>query len=356
LRIVLIAVLLAAAGGVVYLVTEGEGPGERNTVREGGVRPDRGGAQDPAPTGVVDPLPPLDEKSPAAFIAQCRARGDEAVPLLLRRLREEQDRRLDPLWRFEGGQLQGHPTLRSVYLAALAAIPGESAGLALQQVMPDAKSPGEAFQIALALEDRGFGGWTESLLGRTQEGTAADQRLRMEMAEFAAKKDPGATSAYVLESAPRGDSTDDARILAAAVAALPYADSLATAGRFVDDAGITPRAKSAVLRSVLRKRPETTVFSAVEEQIVQGRIDEKLKIDAAYAAANSIWFVNDVTEYEGAVASSEGAKADEIRRRFDERMRAARSLIRTAVGADDDARAKAMIRILDAHQARMDKR
>jgi len=86
---------------------------------------------------------------------------------------------------------------------------------------------------------------------------------------------------------------------------------------------------------------------------VRGHLDDKLKIDAAYAAANSIWFVNDTTEYETAVAQGETGKADEIRRRFNERVSAARRLIRTAVGTDDDPRAKSMIRILEAYEQKM---
>jgi hypothetical protein len=355
LRWLVVAILLAAAGGVAYLLSDGEGPGERNRNRQDGVRPERNGGV-VAPPGVTKPLPEPEEKSLAGFVAACRERGEEAVPLILRRLREKQDRRFDPLWRFEDGKLQGYPTLRSVYIAALAAIPGESAALALQQILPEARSPGEAYQIALELDERGFRGWSEALLARAGEGTAADRGLRMEMAEFAAREDPAGTTAHVLQTAPRGDSNEDGRVLATAVTHLPFTNAVVTAGHVLDDPEITTRAKSAMLRSVLRRRPETEVFSAFEEQIVRGRLDDKLKIDAAYAAANSIWFVNDIKDYEGAAAAGDGAKADEIRRRFNERMRAARSLIRTAVGEGDEARAKAMIRILDAHQARMDKR
>jgi len=348
---VLLALLAAAGGVAVLLLREGEGRGERKAARE---RAAESGREPVAKNGAgADPLPEPAPESLPAFVRACRERGDEAVPLLLRRLRLDPDRRFAPLWKFEKGRLVGYPTLRSAYIAALAGIPGESATTALQQILPDAKSVEESYQIALALAERGAGGWSDALLARATTGTAANQQLRMEMAEFVARTDPEGAAALVLESAPRGDSADDGRILAAAVTALPLETAVATTGRVLDDAGITARAKSTLVRSVLRRRPEPSVFASVEEQMAQGRLDDRLKVDAAYAAANSIWFVNDVNDYESAVAQGDAAKADEVRRRFNERARAARSLIRAAVGPEDDKRAQAILRILEAHEKRM---
>lgn len=348
----MVLLLLAAAGGVgALLLKGGEGTGKRNGTREHGVEPGR----DPAANGggATTPLPEPDPEAPAGFVNACLERGEQAVPMLLRRLRLDEDRRLEPLWKFEKGRLVGYPTLRSAYIAALAGIPGESASTALQQLLSDARSVEESYQIALALAERGLGGWSGDLLGRATTGTAANQRLRMEIAEFVARTDPEGTAALVLESAPRGDSKDDGRILASAVTALPLETSVATTGRVLDDAGITDRAKATLVRSVLRRRPEPSIFASIQEQVEQGRLEGKLKVDAAYAAANSIWFVNDVREYESAVAQKDAAKADEIRRRFNDRVRAARDFIRAAVGPEDDKRVQAMLRILEAHEKRM---
>jgi len=343
LRVLVVVVLLAAAGGVAYFFREGEGAGER--MRERTPVPERGGVE-PDPVG-TKPLP--EPESLPAFVAACRERGEEAVPLLLRRLRVDADRRLAPRWVFKDGKLAGYPTLRSAYISAIAAIPGESSTIALAQLLPDAKSAEEGYLIALALAERGRGGFAGEVLKRAAEGTAANQSLRMEMAEFAARNDPAATAAHAYEALPRGESREDGRILAAALAALPYEAALAASERALDDAEVTVRAKSALLRRLLRRRPEPEVFEAVEEHVRRGRLDAKLGIDAAYAAANSVMFVEDRNAHEAAVAKGDGDAADEVRRRFERRLRAARSLIETATGEGDGKRRAAMLKILDAH-------
>ncbi|MHC4939610.1 MAG: hypothetical protein ACYTHK_11620 [Planctomycetota bacterium] len=343
----MILLLLAAAGGIALLMWDGGGPGERKGSRDRETGPGRENVV-VRPQG-LEPLPAIEE--PDKFVAVCRNRGAEVVPMLLRRLRLDKDEKLLPRWVFKDGRLVGHPTKRSVYIAALAAVPGESAANGLLELMTAARSAEEAYQIAIALRSRDLDGWSGELLDRAAKGTAANQRVRMEMAAFAAKADPGGTAAHVFETAPRGDSTDDGRVLATAVTALPAETAVATTGSILDDAGITYRAKGALVRTLLRMRPESSVLGAVEEQILAGRMDERLRVEAAHAAANSIWFVNDRNAYQTAVAAGDTAKADAVRRRFEERVRAAESLIRTALG-EDEKRIRSILAVLEAHKKR----
>lgn len=371
MRWAIVVILLAAAGGVALLYWQDEGRGRRP--RDNGreridARP-RGGAGGGKPLAEPlievavdvrkDPQGRASQDALAAFVAECRRRGEEVVPILLRRLRLDEDMPTQPRWVFKKGKLVGYPTLRSAYIAALAGIRGESADLALQQLMHSARSAEESYLIAVSLEGRDVGGWSADLLQRAREGDAANQGLRMEMARFAARSDPVGAAAFIVESAPRGESTDSGRVLAAAATALPVDIALAATGRVLDDDQITNRAKASLVRAMLR-RPETGVYQALEQQVAQGKMDRPLRIAAAHEAANNPNFVRDAMDYHRAVAEGDGGQADSIRRRFNDRMDAAEKFIGVALGVDlrstDDQRARAIRRLLDAQKKRLEPR
>ncbi|MEM8883599.1 MAG: hypothetical protein AAGD14_06015, partial [Planctomycetota bacterium] len=356
-RLVLVLVLLAAAGGVAFLFLEGDGRGERTREERGeGAETKPGDDGRPAPQDPV--LPSFDLADPAAFVAQCRAAGPPAISALLAKLRGKENRTLAPRWQFKDGKLIGYPTERAVYLQALAAIPGSEATFALEQSLRTARSVEESYLVARALQERDVGGWSRTLLERARAGNAANQRLRMEIATFAAKADAGGTAATIVEAAPRGESKDDARILAAASKALPLDLATETTTRVLDDAEITYRAKDALLRALL-KRPEPEVMLRVEEELGRRELDDRMRRMMALEACNHPGFSQDVIEYGLAVSKKDMGKADVIRRRFDARERAAERLIGSALRVDprttSDRSAQAAMRILAAHRARLEK-
>lgn len=364
MRIALIGLLLLSAGGVAYLLLpdDNSAPGRNGSIRpsERDRRPETGTNEGTgAPARLPDvmaavrkgPMQPGSQQDLTQFVAACRAMGPDAVPKLLRMLRLDNDVRTSPRWQFKNGQLVDYPTIRATYIAALRGIPGQEAGAALVSLLPDATSAEEAYLISLSMQERGLSGWTEDLLSRAQKGNAANQQLRMQMAQFAAAKDPVGTAARIINDAPRGASKSDGRILMAATKSLPLGTAITTAEQLIDDQEVTYRTKQ-LLMSKLLERPDPEIYTALEELITRRDVGEELKIRAAHEAVTNPSFFVDMKMYQIAMANDDVAETDKIRRRFELRLRNAKSLVSTALGLDletsTDKRAQSLNRRLQA--------
>jgi len=294
---------------------------------------------------------PKAQEDLARFVRECRDVGTEAVPMILQLLRLDNDVRTAPMWKFKDGKLVGYPTLRATYITALRSIPGAEAGAALVSLLPDAESAEEAYLISLSMQERGLSGWTEDLLSRAQKGNAVNRQLREQMARFAAANDPIGTAARILHDVPRGASKSDARVLLSATTSLPLELAMTTTERLIEDQDVTYRAKQLLLAKIL-ERPEPEVYTALEELMNRREFGEELRIRTAHEAVNNTSFFIDMKSYQAAVAAKDTAKADEIRRRFNLRLRYAKSLVSTAlrlnVETSTDKRAQSLNRRLRA--------
>jgi hypothetical protein len=375
LRIALALILLAAAGGVIYLLMEdrGDGGGRSSNTERPRIpdRPDNGGHGDPggasggaallpniAKTVRAQPSGHVTQEAVAEFVAECRRRGPEAVPLLLRELQTQEDVPMQPRWVFRDKRLVGFPTLRSAYLSGLAAIPGADADLALREVLRTARSPEESYFLALALQERELAGWAGDLLRRAFEpGKPATLPLRRDMVALATESDPKGAADRLVRDIPRGDSKADGRLMGEAAKLLPVDIAIETTRSLLIDAEVTYRAKGTLVRALL-SRPEPQVYESFREEALRGTMDEPMKIAISYAAANNPNFFQDAAAYQVASAGGDTAKADAIRRRFESRLRAAEELINATLNLDvttsTDKRAASLRRILQAHKSKLD--
>jgi len=294
---------------------------------------------------------PKAQEDLARFVREGREMGADAVPKILQLLRLDNDVRTAPMWKFKDGKLVGYPTLRATYIAALRSIPGEEAGAALVSLLPGAESAEEAYLISLSMQERGLSGWSEDLLTRAQKGNAVNRQLRVQMARFAAAKDPVGTAARIVDDAPRGASKSDGRVLLSATISLPLDMAMTATERLIEDQNVTYRAKQLLLAKML-ERPEPEVYTALEELMNRREFTEELRIRTAHEAVNNISFFIDMKSYQSAVAAKDTAKADEIRRRFNLRLRHAKRLVSTALRLDvetsTDKRAQSLNRRLQA--------
>lgn len=305
-----------------------------------------------------DPLPVLDgsagQKGLDAFVAACAARGDPAVAGLLALLRKGDDKTFAPRWVFVGGRLKGHPTLRAACIEALRAIPGDGATAALAEVLGATKSVEETYLLSLALEERGEVSWVPTLLDRIPAETSPTLLpVQRGMVELAARTDPAETSTRVLEGAPRGEDGSDPRTLSWALQAMPIATATETARTLLLDKGITPRAKSRYLRSIL-ERPEVEVVTLLQEVVDARTLDETARIELAYAAAGSNGFRHDAVASRTALANGDVAEAKRMSDRFRLRMEQTTRLLNTVldldIGTSDDPRAVSIRKRLEAHR------
>jgi len=294
-----------------------------------------------------------------AFLARCAERGEAAVPELLKRLSERRDVPFEPRWRFAGGRLKGYPTLRSAYLAALAAIPGDASADALRAVLAQNASVFEAYQIALALNDRGEAGWAKAALARAGERTSPKTlETQRAIVALAARLEPAATADQILAQAPRGEATTDPKALASALARLPAAEALATAEKLLLDPGITGRAKRRYLHSLFaRPQLEQSVLLGVRAMLAGESLSRELRTEAAYAAAGAASFFSDAIAYQRALAQSKEEQAAAIQARCERRLAQVEALIDAAIGSDvntsSDPRAASLKRMLERHRARL---
>jgi len=371
LRIIIALILVAAVGGVGYLVlVEGDGPGKGNRSRERGDTPGHTNGSKPGQPPPPSPLPDIarsaqanpftadTQKELAAFVQECRGRGAEAVPLLLQLLAKGEDRKLQPRWNFRKGSLEGFPTLRSAYLTALRSIEGDEATFAMREVMKELRTAGESFLLAQELRTRGAGGWTDDLLRTALSNvTPAALSLRREMVRLAAESDPEGMATALIREIPRGESKEDGRLVSGALRVLPVQIALSAATPLLTDDDVTYRAKGNLIRTMLN-RPESEVFSTMREEVLRGGYDEQLRVAVAYAAANSQSFFTDAAELAVARANKDTAKADAIQRRFEQRIHAAEELVSAALDLDiessSDMRAAAMRRTLAAHRSKLE--
>jgi len=307
-------------------------------------RPNNG--ENPVAVHVTVPLPdieyaartrpnaPRTQKELAAFVYACAARGAEAVPLLESLLEAGHDVPIRKAWKFSPeGELDGYASLRAAYLEALRSIPGEAASQALEQAYRVA-TPEESYLIALALSERGRGGWAGALLDRADKRTApsAAMHLLPKMVALAATHEPGETAARLESTAPRGTSTNDPRVMATALAHMPLQTALSAADRLLSDPDITLRAKTRYLNSLLTGRTELEAIRTVRVAIERAGTSEALRAAAVNDAVRSRGFLSDRLAYQHARAKGNNAAAQAARERFDRRAEEVRALIVAAYG------------------------
>ena len=371
MRVLLALVLLAAAGGVAFLLFEGDGPGKGSADRErnraeGRDEPatDNGPARvEPLPDVLAaatrDPFAKTTQAELARFVAACKARGEEAVPLLAELLREGKDVKLQPRWFFRKRTLVGYPTVRSAFLTALASIPGEHAGLALHEALRTARVWEEAYLAGIALHARDAQGWVDDMLDQTLgQALPAQMTLQQDAIALAAESDAESLARRLAQAIPRGkDAEGDGRILSEAARTLPVELAVSTATPLITDPGVNYRARANLIRALMG-RPEVEVYERMRETALSTRLDEELSRAIAWAAVNNPQFATEAINYAHALSSGDTATADAIQRRFDARKRAAAELVNAALDLDlqtsDDVRAKAMRRALNAHRLKAD--
>jgi hypothetical protein len=354
-RALLVVAVLAVAGMIAFVLVE---PSGRPRPAEPGPRV--GNGADPAPADPLrQPLPRVPEGAGAkdldAFVAACAAQGEAAVPGLLRLLRQGADRQIDPRWVFAGGRTRGYPTLRAAYIAALRAIPGDGSTAALREVLAGTKSVEETYLLALALEERAEKAFVPTLLERVPlEATPALLAVQWAMVEMGARLDPLATAARLEATAPRGEDGSDPQILSRALGTLPIGTASATVRALLLDGGVTPRGKSRYLRTLLA-RPEIEALQVVEEVAALGQLQDEVKTDLLWAAAESDAFRLDAVARQQALAERDDLAAKHAWDRFQLRLERTTRLLGTLLGVDvatsDDPRAVALRKKLEAHRA-----
>jgi hypothetical protein len=289
-----------------------------------------------------------------SFVANASGRGTEAVALLMALLRGGEDATFMQRWRFRDGRLEGHPTLRATYIEALRAIPDPEAAEALAELLPLTTSPNESYLVALALKEKGKTGWSGTLLELATSGEDNRQlNTRRAMVQLAARDDPVEASRYIYLQAPRGTNRSVPRLLAEGLAAMPVEDAAAAADRLLVDPDVTEVAKGQYVRS-LCKRPEVEAFSALRDLAERGELDEKIRLDTAYAMAGSSAFRMDAIHYQKAMAEGRQSDAADIRARFFRRMEEVHRYASAALSLDldssTDPRAAALRKHLDDHR------
>lgn len=331
-----------------------DGGAGRRADGAGPAGPEGGAGAEPDPSP-PRPLPRIDESAGAqglaAFVAACIAQGEAAVPELLRVLGEGYDRQVEPRWIFVDGRTKGYPTLRSAYIAALRAIPGDRSTAALRQVLRDTKSVEETYLLALALKERAETAFAPTLVERIPpEPAPALLPIQWAMVDLGAQMDPSATAARLEATAPRGDDGSDPQVFSRALGSLPLATATASGRALLLDAAVTPRAKSRYLRSLLN-RPEMEMLQMVEEVVGLGQLSDEVKTDLSYAAVESDAFRLDTIAHQQALAERDDLAAKRVSDRFQLRIEQTTRLMSTSLGIDvatsDDPRAASLRKKLE---------
>jgi len=357
----LLVVAALATAAILGLLTLNRDGGRVARHADGPVLPEEPPLAGPAPPEMAHERlgTPRSREEVEKFLARCSELGKAAVPELARRLRERRDVPFEPRWRFVGGRLKGHPTLRSAYIAALAAIPGDASAGALREVLAQSASVFEAYEIALALEDRGEAGWAKDALVRAGEHTSPSKLdTQLAIVGLAAERDPDETAAQILTQAPRGDAMTDPKVLASGLSRLPARQALAATQALIADPEVTLRAKGRYLRGLFaRPQLEQTVLRGVQGMFESETLSRELRTDAAYAAAGAASFYTDAIAYQKARAQGKGEEAATIKTRCERRIVEIEALIRAAIGTDvntsSDPRAASLRRMLERHRARL---
>jgi hypothetical protein len=304
------------------------------------------------------PLPKVDSESSQsaldAFVANASGRGAGAVPLLMELLRGGEDATFMAHWKFRDGELEGHPTLRAAYIEALRAIRDPEAAEALAELLKLTTSPNESYLVALALKEKGKTGWSRTLLELANSGEDARHLgTRRAMVQLAARDDPVEAARYIYLQAPRGTDRSVPRLLAEGLSAMPMEDAAAAAGRLLLDPDVTEVAKGQYVRSLCR-RSEVEAFSALRGLAERGELDDKIRLDTAYAMAGSGVFRMDAITYQKAMAEGRQSDAADIRARFDRRIEEVQRYASAALSLDldssTDPRAAALRKHLDDHR------
>lgn len=363
MRILLVTAVVAVLGVCVLLFADPPAPRAETDAdpveppaREAAARPE------PAPVDIADrirmrPQSLQTQTDLKRFVADQVAGGPGSVPGLLRRLTAGHDLDLGARWGFLAGRVKEYPTLRAAYIDALAAIPGEEATRALRAALDVTASAAETLQVSLALNERGETSWVGPALNAAAAPvTARDLTFQNSLVELAAKTEPGATAAQVVEKAPRGADGTDPQVMGRALRILPLERAAAAVRRVFLDATVTHQAKGRYLRA-LCNRPEPEVFRHVRELVTERPQPEDLRYQVAYAAAGAEAFYADENAYRLALTSGDAAAAARIRERFLLRLREAEALVTAALGVDlksaSDPRTSSLRRLLDRHRERV---
>lgn len=364
MKALLAVAVLAAAGVAGLLLYE-----NRSELAPGG-RPATSGdppSRTAPPADAVAPLPDIEAelrgryRRPGVqadldrFVSLCVARGSEAVPQLLERLRNRPDIVFEPRWVFTERRVKGYPTLRSAYITALTLIEGRDAEEALRDVLELTQSVEETHQIAHGLLERGARGWARTAIERAlQPGNPAQRPTRKSLLEIAAEADPAEMSVLLIARAPRGDDATDPTVLSHGLKALPL-DSAVHAGQtLLDDVEVTAKTKKRLLRD-LCARAEVDVFDRLRRSMQRGTWSEGLRLDIAYAAANAQPLFTDAIQYSMAKAANDGPRLYQIRERYNRRLAEVEQLVTAALAhlPADDARVRSLDRMLEKHRQRL---
>jgi len=278
------------------------------------------------------------------------------VPQLLALLDGGADVAYQPRWVFRDGRLEGFPSLRAVYLVALARIEGPDATDALAEVLARTESIEESCLLAFELSRRDATGWAATVIARCdREPDPARLPIQLAMAGLAARSDPLAVAQALVERAPRGEDGRDPRVLAGALRILPVERAAVAAGALLEGADVTRRAKSRYVKElVARGEPESVV--ALREIVERGRLDEATRNEISQEAASAVAFLEEIATYEQARARGDRDAAAASRARFLRRVDETHRLASVALGVDvstsDDPRAANVRRLLDGYRAK----
>ncbi len=338
---------------VALILLSGDGEGPRGGER--GTGPGLDTPPEPPRNPPARPLAAVEAAGPEGFLADCAARPREAVPQLLALLMEGNDVAYEPRWTFRDGRLVGFPSLRAIYLVALARIQGADATDALSRVLETTESPEESCLIAFELSRRDAAGWAATVIARCdREPDPARLPLLLAMAGLAAGSDPGAVAQAVFERAPRGEDGRDPRVLASALRTLPLDRAAGALGPLLEGADVTRRAKSRYVKEML-SRGEVETLVRVREIVERGRLDEATRNEICQEAANSVAFLEETATFQQARARGDRGAAEESRARFLRRLDEMHRLAGVALGVDlatsDDLRAASVRRLLDGYRA-----
>jgi len=337
--VIVALVALAAVVGALVVLKKSDGgrrrppPSESGDAEPGEPSEEPGSLPDVAARIRNFERAPASQQILADFVRACVERGAEAVPELAARLRNEPDIALQTRWSFDGDQLQGFPSLRSAYIAALVAIPGPEARDALIDTLDATSSTNEAFHIVAGLVERGDGGFTTAALEKAQRAGPGEMERARELVGMTAEADPAGTAAEIVALTPRAEDGRDPAMLARGLEVLPMERAAAAARTLCADPDVTPKAKERYLRS-LCDRGEPELLAQLRQLAAEGLLDREMKIKLAYAAVNSNAFYLDKARFDVAAAGGDPVPQAEIREVYDRRLREVELIIEAAVPAE----------------------
>ena len=346
MRALLLAAVVAVAGMVYLLVASGDPASDPH----GRGREEQTGAPvaDPAGKGAPRNLPDP-RAEPDRFVET--AAGEGRLDEILAFLKSGKDQQFQPRWVFGKDGLTGFPTLRSVYITALGKISGKAAREALTELLDRTARLEEAYLAALLLAGRRETGWETAALERVAAKAAPRFRpIRSGLLFLAVASAPTETAEFLVRQAPRGESTDRPVMLSRALSLLPWGQAEPASRALVADPAVTPLAKILYLTAFLERR-EVAAIATLTDMAERRELNERMRIEAAYAVVRAKAFDVDRIAIQTALAKGDTAAAAQHRERLELRRTEAKRFIHAALGFDldtsDDPKAAPLRRLLN---------